>query len=726
VPGRWRLGLRLEPHRLDHRVIDAGLACLCGLVAFLFVCGPAILYPNNVTWLTDPDSATFLFGWRYFRAAPWSWPPGLNPDYGLSISSSIVYSDSVPLLAFLMKGLRSLVDVPQYAGIWLLTCFVLQALFGWLFIGLETADRMSRLLGATFLLFLPMFLWRLNGHYALCAHWLVLAGLIIALRPGRPHFTWWVSLLAVAALIQVYILVGLLPLFAAKLAQHCRGRWLYTAAEAAVTAATTSMVMWLAGYFAVQDGLMAMGYGFFHVNLLAPINPMGWSVMLPALPVGRGDYEGFIYLGAGGLLLGLAAIVGVCLRPALLRLLPAYGFVLLALAGLLAYAVTNRIGIGAQQFEVVRLPLTAEMAVNVFRASGRLCWPVVYAAMFACLVVVMRTLGQRRGNMLLASVLLLQIVDTSAGWRPLWAKLNPPVVAAPTQAETTFWTDARSMYDRVMLVPPGDAVPNWYQVARFASQHGLPTNAVYFGRLDHSRQNRARVQLEEELSSGRYGAGSLYVLNDQAAGLAVLAYDPATDLLADVDTLRVLAPGWKRIHPVPRGVKERTTDELIPTVKTCSDMLSFVNEASGRFRETLVRGWGAPETSGVWTTASVAELAFRLPTPSPDLIELVFHVAPYVPVAVRGQHVRVWVDGEVLAEWNFSHGRPEVRHVAVHRPRDASAIVRVRFDLPDAVSPVRLGISTDSRFLALLLSDVGIHAAGQCPDMASHLRDGPN
>jgi hypothetical protein len=51
------------------------------------------------------------------------------------------------------------------------------------------------------------------------------------------------------------------------------------------------------------------------------------------------------------------------------------------------------------------------------------------------------------------------------------------------------------------------------------------------------------------------------------------------------------------------------------------------------------------------------------------------------------------------------------------------AVVRVRFDLPDAVSPARLGISTDWRFLALFLSDVGIHAAGQCADMASHLRD---
>jgi hypothetical protein len=110
----------------------------------MVVCGPTILNPENAAWLTDPDPATFLFGWRYFRAAPWSWPPGLNPDYGLGVSSSIVYSDSIPLFALPLNIVRSLWDIPQFAGIWLLACFVLQALFGWLLVGLASTDRSFR------------------------------------------------------------------------------------------------------------------------------------------------------------------------------------------------------------------------------------------------------------------------------------------------------------------------------------------------------------------------------------------------------------------------------------------------------------------------------------------------------------------------------------------------------------------------------------------------------
>jgi hypothetical protein len=704
------------------RRVDAALACLLGLIAFLVICGPRILFPANVAWLTESDPATFLFGWRYFRDTPWSWPPGLNPNYGLSISSSIVYSDSVPLLALLMKLARPLIDMEQYAGIWLLTCFMLQGFFGWLLVGLATSDRLFRLAGAAFLLFMPMFLWRLYGHYALCAQWLVLAGLLLAFRRRRPHFAWWAGLLALAALIQAYILVGLLPLFAANLAQHGSGRWRRVVQEAAITTATTVLVMWLAGYFAVQDGVMAGGYGLFHVNLLSAINPMGWSFLLPTLPSGPGDFEGFIYLGAGGLLLGGVAIISICTRPRLLCLAAPYSLVLLALSGLLLYAVTNVVGFGAHRFVLIRLPLKAEMVANVFRASGRLGWPAAYGVVFACMVIIIRRLGQTRANILLAGALALQVADTSIGWRALYAKLNPSAVAGAAEPRSPFWTEAASTYSRVMLVPPGDGMPNWYPAARFASRYGLPTNAVNFGRIDHDKVNAARRQLEGELSTGQYEPGTLYVLNEQAANLSALSHNPEADLLAQIDGLRVLAPGWKRTHDIPAGARELAIEARIPELKAC-DTLSFAHGAS-LHRPALIRGWGTPEDIGVWTTASVAELAFRIPPTTSDFIDLVFNVRAYVPHSIPRQRVRLSVDGETVAEWNFITTVPELRYLRLHRPAEASRTLRLRFDLPDAVSPAQLGFSTDWRFIALSLADLKVHTPGQCEELASQIQDG--
>ena len=48
----------------------------------------------------------------------------------MEYSSSIVFTDSLPLGAFISKYLRAFVpDTFQYFGIWLWLCFVLQALF---------------------------------------------------------------------------------------------------------------------------------------------------------------------------------------------------------------------------------------------------------------------------------------------------------------------------------------------------------------------------------------------------------------------------------------------------------------------------------------------------------------------------------------------------------------------------------------------------------------------
>ena len=77
------------------------------LIAFGII-GIAPINPQNINWLqiANPDSLTNYLGWVFYRFSPWSWPIGLNPNYGLEISSSIVFSDSIPLLAFLFKPIN--------------------------------------------------------------------------------------------------------------------------------------------------------------------------------------------------------------------------------------------------------------------------------------------------------------------------------------------------------------------------------------------------------------------------------------------------------------------------------------------------------------------------------------------------------------------------------------------------------------------------------------------
>ncbi|MGK7868909.1 DUF6311 domain-containing protein [Falsiroseomonas sp. E2-1-a20] len=106
-------------------------ACLGGGLAAIATLGPRILDIHDLGWLLHgtlgPDPVAYLVAWQYFAPAPWSWPPGLNPAYGMELSSAIFYVDAVPLAAILAKALRPLLEIPQYWGPWMVLCAALQA-----------------------------------------------------------------------------------------------------------------------------------------------------------------------------------------------------------------------------------------------------------------------------------------------------------------------------------------------------------------------------------------------------------------------------------------------------------------------------------------------------------------------------------------------------------------------------------------------------------------------
>ena len=118
-----------------------GLIPLClGFIVFLVIVGPLPLDPTNIDWLKgNKDPTQHYLGLAFYLNSPWQWPLGLNPQYGLDISSSIVYSDSIPLLAITFKALSGWLTTPfQYFGWWLLACFILQAWFAWKLLSLIT------------------------------------------------------------------------------------------------------------------------------------------------------------------------------------------------------------------------------------------------------------------------------------------------------------------------------------------------------------------------------------------------------------------------------------------------------------------------------------------------------------------------------------------------------------------------------------------------------------
>ncbi|NGM22592.1 hypothetical protein G3576_21440 [Roseomonas stagni] len=528
----------------------AAVALGCLVIAAIY--GPGILAPWRTGWMLEgtigPDPVQYWLGWTYFSRAPWSWPPGLNPDWGLEIGSSIFYSDSIPLLAFAFKALRPLMEVSQYWGLWLYACGALQALMAWRIIGLFTADPLARLAGAALFLVQPLILNRLGGHFALGGQFLLLMALYLCLtrEPAARRLAGWAALVGASSLIHAYLLPMVAGLWATDLLARAlrdgrRPAWL--GMEALAVPLIGLCGLWLAGFFVLQSGLGGTwgGFGRMQLDLLAPFDPGEWGRFLPQLP--RADHleAADSYLGLGVLLLLAAGLIAFLARPGMRP-----GWPLLAgLAVFMALAVTHRVSIGGWVVTVLDLPERAVSLADALRASVRFFWPVAYAAMVGAIAALVHALGGRRAGLVLAGLLVVQVADLQPGVARLHGFFRPAPATAPLRLADPFWTQATARYERIRLAPTGMQARHWEEVAVLAATRGLPTDAVYLARLDPERVAALNATTLARLSTGRHERGSLYVLGDKDALAAAWAgMDPTRDLLRQADGIWVLAPGW--------------------------------------------------------------------------------------------------------------------------------------------------------------------------------------
>lgn len=537
------------------RAAPAVAAALLGPLLFFLVFDPRLLDPSYFRWLFWlPDPATQFLGWHFFRLEDWHLPPGAATNYGMEMGSSIVFTDSIPLAALLFKlGRAALPETFQYFGLWMLVCYTLQATFAWLLSGIATRRTVLRLAITVLFVLSPLLPDRAIGHYALMAHWLVLAALYLYLRgPARFATPLWCALVCGAALIHAYLLYLVV---AVAFADAARRRWIDRTATTRDTVRSTLIIggallgtMWLAGYFTIPTRAFSGGteyYGRYAANLNSLWNPLWGSRFLPALPVIAGsELEGYNYLG-----LGLLAMLPVALFAwwragsgrELHRLLPLF---VVALT-LWAIALSNQVAWGDRVLFTVPLPRFLLDLIAMVRASGRLLWVGYYALLLAVPAIIVRNFSAPTATAILLLGLALQIADLWPRYAALQAYFRQHFIVEPALATdrmpSRFWAGAARHYRAILFVPSLPVPPDFAPIGMFAADHGMRINVGSFARFDSRRVAAATTARVQALAAGRLDPTALYVL--QPARQAPLRAGP-DDAIGTVDGFLVLAPAW--------------------------------------------------------------------------------------------------------------------------------------------------------------------------------------
>lgn len=497
------------------RLATPAFLLLLPLALFFAFFNPATLQIDNPGWLIrGTDNGENALGahayWHDAAAGASLRTTLLNAPEGVPI----LYTDSNPLLTLAAKPFAALLPPDaQLVGPFILLSLILQAIFAWLLLRRHAPGPMALWAGVVLLAFPPTLANRFV-HANLMAHWTILAALWLFLDAERSRqLRWWIPLIAVAALLHSYLLVMVGAIWASALLATfvegpVRARF-ETVGHGALVLALVALLGWWLG---VGDQVSTGHFGAFSMPLDALWNP-GIQRLSTLLPVhersaGRG-FEGFHYLGAGGLLLVTAAFV-------IARFLPARTGerdVSQCLRGLVPALVVLAI------LAVARLSLPPAMlaALDPVRASGRLFWPVGYVLILMAVLAVFR-LPSRRAGLLLAALVVLQVVDLSG----MAADIRAQSREAARHRLYVRTLDPR--WDRLVgrarsiAFVPSDVrrdLDLFQEISWRAAKVGRPVTTVYAARTGRATTRRLAAE-EAAFGRGALVPGRLYVLHRNA------------------------------------------------------------------------------------------------------------------------------------------------------------------------------------------------------------------
>jgi hypothetical protein len=505
-------------------------AAIVGLAWFLWIGGAPTLDPTNVDWVMAGDWLQHWLGWLFFRDDPWTFPLGRISSLPYPVGTTIGFTDSNPLVSLLLKPFSRLLPAYfQFIGPWLAVCFAMQGYTGAALSSTVTSRPWQQFLGGVLIALSPVLVARL-GHDTLCAHWLLIGLMYLGLRSYEDDATVRRSVrLATAAAvlsaaIHPYLAVMCWVLTQSVFARFWRARHLspVRAAAAGITATLGMLAVFgVVGYFGKAQ-LGTQGYGGFSSDLLTFVNPMGFSRILPTIAVPTYQWEGFAFLGLGGLLLVGVSAVALALRPPSAA---RHAWPVLTVCVLMAvYAVSTVLTVGGR--EILRVSWLTP-ALTPFRASGRFIWSFHYLLLLAGIWGAARAVPARRRwvpTLLLALAVTVQAADLRV--EPYWLSRKDF-----RQASVFNFRLAAGHHRHLALFPaqvlnvtPGPYEEDHaYRYMLLAYRLKMTYNSGIFARLNARSILDASAWMSSAVAAGVLDPQTVYIVSPSSIGVFVKA-----------------------------------------------------------------------------------------------------------------------------------------------------------------------------------------------------------
>ena len=500
-----------------------------GIATFGALTNWKILNPLFVRWLYWGDPSTSYLGWQFFRKTPlFQFPIGASPNYGVGFASSIMYTDSVPLIAIPLKYVSFLLPNEfQYFGIWILAALILQSWFAWKIISRFISNTMLALFGVVLFTNAPILIYRMvhegSGHIGFIGQFLILWSLHLYFERVT-SIKRWLALLGISPLVCLGLVPMVFVVFLGWLLQRLiqnsisvLKRSLQVLAELLSGVAITIGVMWITGALMVSNPSDS-GFGTYRTSLTSLFDPkvnntFSFSKLLPDLGNLPGSEEGFAFLSITVITLLLISIPIVFKGNHPFLSQNNIGLIL-ATIGMGVFSLSNRISVLQRELFVYPIPSQIRKLIDPFRSSGRFVWPLIYVLILFGLISLMTLIQNRKnlGYLVLVVLLSVQIFESIGIFNNVQQRFTE-IKFAP-QLTSPRWDELAQNYDHLVAVPPLNNDPGWFELALLANKWGLSTNTTYLARVNQLDFDMAKSKTQDDLDHFQFDPKTLYILTN--------------------------------------------------------------------------------------------------------------------------------------------------------------------------------------------------------------------
>lgn len=483
------------------------IAVIIGVITFIFLYGFRVLNPCYTDWLLGKgDLSQHYLGWEFYRRSQWFFPFGLTDQLAYPETTSVIFTDSIPLFAVPFKLLKGILPESfQYFGWWGIICFGLQGYLSAKILRTLGVNRVISAISSLFFVIVPIVLYRMYRHTSLGGQWIVLLSIYFYVKHNMQYYqvkktnVQWGCMGALIAFVHLYylpmcgIFAGMYVIRSFVKEKNFRIKYITPLVSFMLGLLLST---YLLGGFSSNARTGSSGLGEFSFNLNGFYNPLGYSKILSNLGLYHVcQAEGMAYLGLGILILFVlsAVAIGIKVNKKIVKKIISHIDYILIILVLIIFAASPVITYGEHVLYSIPCSDKIRSYWEVFRSSGREIWSVCYLLMIFAIVGVSRHLQRIKWlpEFIVILCLGIQMYDLSGVLLSTHNSYKNKQKHELT-LNSEFWKEiAESDYKHVFYAQEGIDISSIFHLAEFALENDMTMNDFYFARIiDRDKQTQ--------------------------------------------------------------------------------------------------------------------------------------------------------------------------------------------------------------------------------------------